>query len=402
MATFVWTGRSSSGTLQKGELVAKDRDAAVLQLRTQSSVATNVQKQAWEIKISIPGFGGGVTIKDLVIFTRQLATMIDAGLPLVQCLEVLSNQADNKVFGKAIGEVRSDVEAGSTYAEALRRHPKIFDDLYVNLVAAGEAGGILDTILNRLSKYMEKALKLRSQIKGAMFYPVAVVGVAAVVIAALMIWVIPTFSVMFSDMGGELPMPTQIVIGLSDFLKGNILYIIVGGIAFYFGFRAYYGTPKGQRVVDKVALMLPVFGDLIRKAAVAKFTRTLGTLISSGVPILEGMIIVAKTAGNKVIEEAIMFARQGISEGKTIAGPIGQTKVFPAMVVQMISVGETAGALDTMLSKIADFYEDEVDAAVTALTSLLEPLLMVFLGVTIGFIVIAMYMPIFKMGSIVG
>jgi type IV pilus assembly protein PilC len=388
--------------MQKGEIVAKSRDEVITLLRKQSILVTSVQQKMGQISISLPGFGGKVKEKDIVIFTRQLATMIDAGLPLVQCLEILSNQTDNKVFAKSIAEIRSDVEAGSTYADALKKHPKVFDDLYVNMVAAGEAGGILDTILNRLAKHIEKAMKLKKQIKGAMIYPITIVSVAVVVITVLMIWVIPIFSSMFTEMGGSLPVPTQIVMNASNFMKANIIYMIIGGVVFGFLFRAYYKTPKGKKVIDNFALKLPVFGDLIRKAAVAKFTRTLGTLISSGVPILEGLVIVAKTAGNKIIEEALMFARQSISEGKTIADPIGKAKVFPPMVVQMIAVGETTGALDAMLSKIADFYDDEVDAAVAALTALLEPMLMIFLGVTIGFIVVAMYMPIFQMGSIVG
>lgn len=402
MATFVWTGRTPKGSMQKGEVVAKSRDEVIAVLRKQRILVTSVQQKVGQINISIPGFGGKVRDKDIVVFTRQLATMIDAGLPLVQCLDILANQAENRVFGKAIADIRADVEGGSTYADALRKHPKIFDELYVNMVAAGEAGGILDTILNRLAKHMEKAMKLKKQIKGAMIYPSTIVGVAIVVISILMIWVIPVFSTMFTDFGGALPLPTQIVISASNFMKSNFLYMIIGAVTFAFLLRAYYHTEKGRRKVDALLLKLPVFGDLIRKAAVAKFTRTLGTLISSGVPILEGLIIVAKTAGNKIIEEAILVARQSISEGKTIADPIAKAKVFPPMVVQMIAVGETAGALDAMLAKIADFYDDEVDAAVAALTALMEPMLMIFLGVVIGFIVIAMYLPIFKLGSVVG
>ncbi|HLB01666.1 MAG TPA: type II secretion system F family protein [Nitrospiria bacterium] len=402
MATFVWTGRTPKGSMQKGEVVAKSRDEVIAVLRKQRILVTSVQQKVGQINISIPGFGGKVKDKDIVVFTRQLATMIDAGLPLVQCLEILANQAENRVFGKAIADIRADVEGGSTYADALRKHPKVFDELYVNMVAAGEVGGILDTILNRLAKHIEKAMKLKKQIKGAMVYPSTIVGVAIVVISILMVWVIPTFATIFTDFGGALPLPTQIVINASNFMKSNFLYMIIGAVTFGFLLRAYYRTEKGRRNIDALLLKLPVFGDLIRKAAVAKFTRTLGTLISSGVPILEGLIIVAKTAGNKIIEEAILVARQSISEGKTIADPIAKAKVFPPMVVQMIAVGETAGALDAMLAKIADFYDDEVDAAVTALTALMEPMLMIFLGVVIGFIVIAMYLPIFKLGSVVG
>lgn len=400
MAMFEWTGKNRQGTIQKGQLAANSREEVIALLRKENILVTSVQPKAKEIKI--PGFGGKVTDKDIVIFTRQFATMIDAGLPLVQCLEILSAQCENPVLAKAVGEVRGDVEGGSTYADALRKHPKVFDDLYVNMVAAGEAGGILDTILNRLAKHIEKSMKLKKQIKSAMVYPSTIMGVAGIVIVVLLVWVIPIFAKMFTDFGGTLPALTQFVIDISYFMKDNIFKIAGGiGLAVY-GFKKYYRTPNGRKTVDKFALRLPVLGDLIRKAAVAKFTRTLGTLIASGVPILEGLGIVAKTAGNKIIEEALMNARQSISEGKTISDPLGKEKVFPPMVVQMIAVGETTGALDAMLSKIADFYDDEVDAAVGALTSLLEPMLMVFLGITIGTIVIAMYLPIFKMASVVG
>lgn len=401
MATFEWTGKTRQGTIQKGQLAANSREEVIALLRKENILVTSVQQKAKDLKI--PGFGGGkVSDKDIVIFTRQFATMIDAGLPLVQCLEILSAQCENPVLAKAVGEVRGDVEGGSTYADALRKHPKVFDDLYVNMVAAGEAGGILDTILNRLAKHIEKSMKLKKQIKSAMVYPSTIMGVAGIVIVVLLVFVIPIFAQMFTDFGGTLPALTQFVIDISHFMKSNIL-IIVGAVgSAVYGFKKYYRTPNGRKTVDKIALKLPVLGDLIRKAAVAKFTRTLGTLIASGVPILEGLGIVAKTAGNKVIEQALMNARQSISEGKTISDPLGKEKVFPPMVVQMIAVGETTGALDAMLSKIADFYDDEVDSAVGALTSLLEPMLMVFLGITIGTIVIAMYLPIFKLASVVG
>ncbi len=403
MATFVYTGRTRQGTLRKGEVVAKDKDEAIARLRKEDIVVvTSVQQKAGQISLAIPGFGGKVKDKDIVIFTRQLATMIDAGLPLVQCLEILGNQADNPVLKKTITTVRADVEGGSTYADALRKHPKVFDELYVNMVAAGEAGGILDTILNRLSKYIEKAMKLKKEIKSAMVYPAVIVTVAAAVITVLMVWVIPIFATIFTDFGGVLPLPTRLVIGASNFMK-SYFYVVFGALGLaLFGLRRYHKTPGGKKVLDTLFLKLPVLGDLIRKAAVAKFTRTLGTLISSGVAILEGLMIVAKTAGNKVVEEALMTARQSISEGKTLSEPLLKSKVFPPMVVQMIAVGENTGALDAMLNKIADFYDDEVDSAVANLTSLLEPLLMVFLGITIGFIVVAMYLPIFKMGAVVG
>ena len=399
-STFIWSGKTRQGQVQKGELVAKTREEVIAQLRKQNILVTSVQEKAAARKF--PGFGGRVGGKDIVIFTRQFSTMIDAGLPLVQCLEILSNQTENKTLAKTISLVRADVESGSTYADALRKFPKVFDDLYVNMVAAGEAGGILDTILNRLAKHIEKAMKLKKQITTAMVYPGVIIGVAVVVISVLMVWVIPIFASMFTDFGGVLPLPTRIVVGVSDFMKNNLLYIIGGVVALGYGVKRYYGTTAGRRLIDRFALKVPVVGDLIRKAAVAKFTRTLGTLISSGVPILEGLSIVAKTSGNKTVEDALVTARQSISEGKTVSEPLGQSKVFPPMVVQMIAVGETTGALDAMLSKIADFYDDEVDSAVAALTSLLEPILMVFLGTVIGFIVIAMYLPIFQMGSVVG
>ncbi|MBI3811176.1 MAG: type II secretion system F family protein [Nitrospirae bacterium] len=401
MATFTWTGKTRQGALQKGEIAAKSRDEVIGILRKQNILVTSVQQKGGGFKLNL-SFGEGVTDKDIVVFTRQFATMIDAGLPLVQCLEILSAQTENKFLAKTVGEVRQEVESGSTYADALRKHPKAFDELYVNMVAAGEAGGILDTILNRLAKHIEKAAKLKKQIKSAMVYPVTILGVAIIIVGILMVFVIPVFAKMFSDFGGELPGPTQIVIAASNISKQYAIPLFVGAVISYMGIKRAYKTPAGQKLLDRFALMLPVIGDLIRKAAVAKFTRTLGTLISSGVPILEGLSITAKTSGNKIIEEAILVARQSISEGKTVAEPLAKTKVFPPMVVQMIAVGETTGALDAMLGKIADFYEEEVDAAVGALTALLEPMLMVFLGVVIGFIVVAMYLPIFKMAGTVG
>jgi type IV pilus assembly protein PilC len=400
MATFVWTGRTKQGGIQKGEVAAANKDEVVNILRKQNILVTTVNPKPAGISLS---FGGGkVGEKDIVIFTRQFSTMIDAGLPLVQCLEIISSQSENKLLAKTLVQVRQDVEGGQTYADSLRKHPKVFDDLYCNMVAAGEAGGILDTILNRLSKQIEKNMKLKAQIKSAMVYPGVIVSVAVIVITVLMVWVIPQFAKMFTDFGGTLPLPTVIVITASEFMQHNIVYIVLILFGIGFVFKRFYKTEKGRRLVDGYLLKVPVAGSLIQKASVAGFTRTLGTLISSGVPILDGLSIVAKTAGNKVVEDALMSVRQSISEGKTIAEPLKKTKVFPPMVVQMIGVGESTGALDAMLEKIADFYDDEVDAAVTSLTALLEPMLMVFLGVTIGFIVIAMYLPIFKMASIVG
>ncbi|MFM8550957.1 MAG: type II secretion system F family protein, partial [Nitrospiraceae bacterium] len=316
-----------------------------------------------------------------------------------------STQSENKVFGKIIGEIKTDVESGSTFADAIKKKPKAFDELYANMIHAGEIGGLLDTVLVRLAVHMEKSMKLKAQIKSAMVYPAAILGVSIIVISVLMVWVIPIFAKMFLEMSGGkagLPGATQLVIDASDFMQANILYLIVAGVAGVQGFKTYYATTKGRYNVDKMALKIPVMGDLIRKASVAKFTRTLGTLITSGVPILEGLTIVAKTSGNKVVEEVIIGARGSISEGKTVAEPLSKSDVFPKMVIHMISVGESTGALDAMLTKIADFYDEEVDAAVASLTALLEPMMMVFLGTVIGFIVIAMYLPIFKMASVVG
>ncbi len=402
MANFKWTGKSRQGTMQKGVIAAKNKEEVIALLRKQNILVTSVQQAATDIKISIPGLWGRVQDKDIAIFTRQFATMIDAGLPLVQCLDILSTQSENKTLASTLKDVRQDVESGATFTDALKRHPKVFNDLYVNMVAAGEVGGILDTILNRLAGYIEKAIKLKSKVKTALVYPAVIVSVAIIVVAILMIWVIPIFAKMFTDMGGVLPLPTRIVLGTSDAIKDNIFIALGVIIAAIVGLKYFYKSKKGRRIVDGLLLKLPVLGPLIRKVAVAKFTRTLSTLISSGVPILDGLEIVSRTAGNKIVEEALMSTRRSISEGKTIADPLGKSGVFPPMVVQMISVGEATGALDAMLSKIADFYDDEVDNAVAALTSMLEPMLMVFLGVVVGFIVIAMYLPIFQMAAVVG
>ncbi|TLY41422.1 MAG: type II secretion system F family protein [Nitrospirae bacterium] len=403
MATFTYVGKTKQGAVRKGDLTAKTREEAAEQLRRQNVIVSSLlEVKAPEGILQRLSLGGGVGDKEVAVFTRQFATMINAGLPLVQCLEILSTQTENKIFAKAIAEIKFDVEAGSTFADALKKHPKIFDELYVNLVHAGEVGGLLDTILGRLAKHIEKAMKLKSQIKSAMVYPSAIMGVAVIVISVLMIFVIPIFARMFLEMSGGkvgLPFATQVVIDVSNFMKSNILFLIMGAAALVYAIKRYYATPKGRLVMDRMFLKLPVMGDLIRKAAVAKFTRTLGTLITSGVPILEGLTITSKTAGNKVVEGAILMARQSISEGKTVAEPLAKSGVFPSMVTHMISVGEATGALDAMLGKIADFYDEEVDASVAALTALLEPMMMVFLGTIIGFIVIAMYLPIFKMAA---
>ncbi len=401
MPEFNWEATSSTGDKKKGTMEAASPEAIHAALRRQGLNPTKVKAKPKEIKISIPGFSETVKDRDIVIFTRQFATMIDAGLPLVQCLEILSTQADNKTLGKTLGTVQNDVEGGAAYAEALAKHPKVFDELYVNMVAAGETGGILDTILNRLAAYMEKAMKLKKKVKSAMVYPITIGVVAVGVIAILMVFVIPKFADMFTGMGGELPTITQIVIDMSNFAASyKMLFVIAGFFGFSFLFKTYYATDNGKRRMDGIFLRMPVMGPLIRKVAVAKFTRTLGTMLSSGVPLLDALEICAKTAGNKVVEEAVFNTRTSISEGKTIADPLEETGVFPPMVVQMISVGEATGALDAMLNKIADFYDDEVDTAVDALTSLMEPVMMVFLGGAIGFVVIAMYLPIFKMATL--
>lgn len=407
MAKFAYVGRTLAGQAAKGEIEAANLAQATAALRRQQIVPSSVSEKKTGLGalsgLSIPGLGKRVKTKEIVVFTRQFATMIDAGLPLVQCLEILASQQENKFFKKVLTEVKGSVEGGATFADALRKHPKVFDDLFVNLVAAGEVGGILDTILNRLSSFLEKADKLKGKIKGAMTYPAAVIIIAVLVVSGLLLWVVPIFENMFAGFGKALPLPTQIVVNLSKFLQHR-WYLILGGlIGAGFGLMRFHRTDRGRKIMDAIFLKLPVFGDLLRKTAVARFTRTLGTMLSSGVPILESLEIVAKTAGNVVIEEAIMKARTSLSEGKTLSEPLAETKVFPGMVTQMITVGESTGAMDTMLSKIADFYEDEVDAAVEALTSLIEPLLMAFLGVVVGGLVIALYLPIFQLaGAIAG
>ncbi len=398
MPVFAYAGKARGGKSVTAEITADNRDAAIDQLRAQGVTVTTIEekkKKAAEKKQK-------VTDKDIVIFTRQFATMIGAGLPLVQCLEILSSQCDNKSFGRIIGDVKADVESGTTFADALKKHPTVFSGLYSNMVQAGEIGGALDTTLIRLAAQLEKAAKLKGQIKAAMVYPTAIMGVAIIVVSVLLVFVIPIFAKMFTDFGGALPGPTQFVIGVSEFMQSYIIFIIAAAGGGIYALKQYYTTPGGRIKIDTLMLKLPVAGDLIRKIAVAQFTRTFGTLLQSGVPIMEGLDIVARIAGNKIVEQAILDARSSVGEGKTLSEPLGKTGVFPPMVVQMINVGEATGALDVMLGKIADFYDDEVDAAVSALTALLEPALMVFLGTVIGFIVIAMYLPIFKMASVVG
>jgi type IV pilus assembly protein PilC len=397
MSVFVWEGKLANGGIKKGEIEATDKAAAALILKRQRIIPTKLKSKPKDISL----FEKKVKTKEIVIFTRQFSTMINAGLPLVQCLDILSSQQPNPSFKKVTSQIKVDVEAGSTFADALSKHPKIFDSLYVNLVAAGEVGGVLDTVLNRLAVYMEKNESLKNKVKGAMTYPIIVLCVAFGVVAILMIFVIPTFSDMFKQFGSALPGPTQFIVNLSSFFR-KFWWAMIGFIfALIFGFKWIRTQEKGRFYTDKMMLRLPVFGPLIRKVAVAKFTRTLGTMISSGVPIMDGLEITSKTAGNMIIENAIKTVRTAISEGRTMSEPLEQTGLFPGMVVQMIAVGEATGAMDQMLGKIADFYDEEVDTAVEALTSSLEPMLMVFLGGIIGFVVVAMYLPIFKMASAV-
>ena len=401
MPIFKWEGKALKGQSKKGEFEAPDEAGVRIYLRQQNIILTKVVAKGKEIKFALP-FKKKVKQRSIAIFTRQLATMIDAGLPLVQSLEILSSQQEHNLFKNIIREIREDVEGGSTFAAALKRHPGTFDDLYTNLVVAGEEGGILDTILIRLASYIEKAEALRKKVKSALVYPSAIVGVAVIVVMILMIFVIPVFETMFSSAGQTLPLPTLIVLTMSKLIKKYVVIIIPLCILIFFLLKKYHQTENGRALMDSLLLKLPVFGPLFQKIAVARFSRTLGTLVSSGVPILDGLTIVSKTAGNKTIETAILSARTSIREGETIAEPLGRSGMFPPMVIQMISVGESTGALDSMLSKIADFYEEEVDVAVGNLTSLLEPLLMVFLGVVIGGVVISMYLPIFQMASAVG
>ncbi len=402
MPIYTWVAKTKKGRTIKGELDAADDKMARFQLKRRNLTIKKLKPKPKDLFANVSFMQPKITSKDIVIFTRQFSTMIDAGLPIVQGLTILAEQSENKTFKTVLKEIVSDVEGGLSLAEAMEKHPKVFDKLFVHLIAAGEVGGILDVILQRLAAYIEKTQKLKSQIKGAMTYPAVVVAVAIIVISVILIFVIPVFEEMFADFGSALPLPTQIVVNMSRFIKSNILYIVAAFVALGFLFKTYRKSKSGRKTTDALALKLPVFGILLKKVAVARFTRTLGTMISSGVPIISAMEIVAKTSGNVILEEIILEVRSSIAEGQTIAEPLSENDIFPRMVIQMISVGEATGALDTMLSKIADFYEDEVDAAVDALTSMLEPLLMVFLGGAIGGLVIAMYLPIFKMAAALG
>ena len=400
MATFAYSGRTRQGQTVSGERIADSMDGAVAALRREQILVTQINpvKEA-AAKAPAKPTGKRVSAKNLAVFTRQFSVMIDAGLPLVQCLEILGTQEEDKNFAGVILATRTDVESGASLADAMKKHPKAFDPLFTNMIAAGEAGGILDTILKRLATYIEKAVKLKGQVKSAMIYPVAVIVIAALVVGVILWKVIPTFANLFAGLGADLPLPTRVVIAMSNGLVRFMPFILVGIGAAIFAFRSYYASPGGRKVIDSITLKLPVLGPLMRKIAVARFCRTLSTLLASGVSILEALDITARTAGNAIVEEAILTTRKSIERGETIAQPLKETNVFPSMVVQMISVGEATGALDTMLSKIADFYEEEVDVAVAGLLTLLEPIMIFFLGVVVGGIVIAMYLPIFDLIS---
>jgi type IV pilus assembly protein PilC len=404
MATFAFSGRTRSGETVSGERIGDTMDAVVAALRREQIQVTKIQPAQAKsgggaVAAARKLKARGVPAKNIAVFTRQFSVMIDAGLPLVQCLDILGNQEEHKYFAQVILATRSDVESGMSLADAMKRHPKVFDALFCNMIAAGEAGGILDTILKRLATYIEKAVKLKAQVQSAMIYPIAVIVIACVVIGVILWKVIPTFAALFAGLGAELPLPTRVVIALSNNLVRFFPFLIVVGVAASWGFKSYYATEKGRRVVDGALLKAPIFGSIFRKIAVARFCRTLSTLMASGVPILDGLDITARTAGNAIIEDAIQTTRKSIERGETISAPLKETKVFPGMVCQMISVGEATGALDTMLSKIADFYEEEVDVAVDGLLTLMEPLMIAFLGGAVGGIVIAMYMPIFDLIS---
>jgi type IV pilus assembly protein PilC len=404
MATFAYSGKTRAGEMVSGERVADDMDAAVAALRREQVMVTKITPAKAAVKAEEKKAGGGktdksVSAKSLAVFVRQFSVMIDAGLPLVQCLDILGNQEEDKNFAEVILQTRTAVEGGAALADAMRRYPKTFDPLFTNMIAAGEAGGILDTILKRLAVYIEKAVKLKGQVQSAMIYPIAVIVIAGLVVGVILWKVIPTFAAMFEGLGAELPLPTRIVIALSNNLVRFAPFVIPAiGLAAY-GFKQYYATDGGRHTVDRIVLKMPVLGLLMRKIAVARFCRTLSTLIASGVPILDGLEITAKTSGNAIVEDAIMATRKSIERGETISAPLREQGVFPSMVTQMISVGEATGALDAMLAKIADFYEEEVDTAVAGLLTLLEPIMIAFLGVVVGGIVIAMYMPIFDMIS---
>jgi type IV pilus assembly protein PilC len=399
MPVYQWVGKNRKNEVKKGELEAASEESVKSQLVRQRITPTRIKPKPKDLFENVSFLQPKVKERDIILFARQFSTMIDAGLPIIQCLDILYSQQANLTLKKMLKEIKESVEGGATLAEALKTFPKQFDDLFVNMIAAGEAGGILDAILRRLAAYMEKAAKLKAQVKGAMTYPIVTLIIAVLVLGVILVFVIPVFEEMFADFGGELPTPTKIVVAMSDMVKSKILFIIVGIVLFIFSFKKFYATDKGHDLVDDLLLKLPVFGALLRKVAVSKFTRTMGTMLASGVAILEALDIVAKTAGNRTVEKAIYSVRTGIAEGRTMADPLNESGVFPPMVCQMIGVGESTGALDAMLEKIADFYDEEVDQAVDNLTALIEPFMLVFLGVTIGGLVVAMYLPIFKMAG---
>ncbi len=402
MPVFIWKGKDKHGSRRKGQHEAPSEEAVRAHLSRIKITPSSIKPKPKDLLENVAFLQPGVKNEDIIIFAKQFSTMIDAGLPIVQCLDILHSQQENPTFKKMLKEIKESVESGATFAETLKKYPKQFDDLFVNMIAAGEAGGILDVILRRLSAYMEKAAKLKAQVKGAMTYPMITIAIAIIVVAVIMVFVIPVFQEMFEGMGGQLPAPTLIVVGISNFVRDNILYMIIAAVLTVFALKRFYATEKGKFMIDALLLRLPIFGQLLRKVAVAKFTRTMGTMLSSGVAILDSLDIVAKTAGNKIVERAIYDIRFGIAEGRTMADPMLESGVFPTMVCQMISVGESTGALDAMLGKIADFYDDEVDQAVENLTAAIEPMMMVFLGVVIGGLVVSMYLPIFKLASTLG
>lgn len=400
MPVYLWKGKNSYGEKRKGEVEAPDQAGALAQVKRLRIVAPVIKEKPKDLFENIALFKPKVTVKDIVVFTRQLSTMINAGLPLVQGIEILSKQQSNPTFKKALGDIQQDVEAGSTLADSMRKSPKIFDQLFTNMIEAGETGGILDTILTRLAVFMEKSMALKKKIKGAMTYPTVCLAISILILIVILIFVVPVFQSMFEGFGHSLPLPTQIVVMLSDFFKSYWLYIFISMFLTMMLIKKIYNTERGRKIIDRGMLRAPVFGILLRKVAVAKFTRTLSTMLSAGVPILEALQVVAKTSGNKVIEEAVYRVGDSIAEGRPIAEPLEESGVFPNMVVQMINVGESVGALDAMLEKIADFYDEEVDQAVENLTAMIEPFMMVFLGGMIGGIVVAMYLPIFKLSSV--
>lgn len=402
MPVYLWQGKNRKNMTRKGEMEAPDENTVRTRLTQQGIAPSKIKPKPKDILENISFLQPKITEKNVIIFARQLSTMIDAGLPIVQCLDILVAQEENATLRKVLRDVKNTVEGGSTFADALKKYPKYFDTLFINMVASGEAGGVLDVILRRLSAYIEKMAKLKARVKGAMTYPIATLVIAAVVVAVILVWVVPVFESMFADFGSALPTPTQLIVDASRGLKNNIWFVLGGLVAVIFAFKMFYRSTPGRWMVDSFVLKIPAIGDLIRKVAVAKFTRPMGTMLASGVPIIESLNLVAEAAGNKVLERAIYDTRDSISEGQTMADPLTESGVFPGMVCSMIAVGESTGALDAMLEKIADFYDEEIDQAVDNMTSLIEPFMLVFLGVIVGGLVVAMYLPVFQMAGAVG